>query len=119
MNDLSLQELLLIANLKKLRHRSLKGAHRDPWLLTSYLKYNPAPTAASANWPLGSPLSNEIDSVLAEVKRFSRYVKRPEKGNKQAAAEQAERLWTHVLTAVDQLIEAGERLNGNPIKPSR
>lgn len=118
-NDLPLQERLLIAKLKKLRHRSLNGTHRDFRRLTVYLINNPAPTAASFNWPVGSPLSNEIDSALAEVKRFSRYAKRPVKANKQASAEQADRLWAHVLTAVDQLIDAGERLNGSPIKPSR
>lgn len=119
MNDLPLQEQLLIAKLKKLRHRSLKGMHRDPWLLTSYLINNPAPTATSSNWPLGSPLSNEIASALAEVKRFSRYAKRQKKANQQVSAEQADRLWANVLTAVAQLIDAGERLNGNRIKPSR
>lgn len=119
MHDLPLQEHLLIAKLKKLRHRSLSGTHRDPRLLRSYLAHNPAPTADSRNWPAGSPLSNEIGSALNEVKRFSRYATRHAKANEPGSAEEADRLWGQVLAAVDQLIDAGERLNGNHIRPTR
>lgn len=117
MHDLPLQERLLIRRLKKLRQRSLSGVYRDPRLLASYLVHNPAPTAARGDWPAGSPLRSEIDSALVDVKTYSRYVRRNAKADKRAYVEQADRLWAHVLTSVDRLIDAGERLEGNRIKP--
>jgi len=102
-DELDLADVLAVADLKKLRWRSMSNPRwRDARFLSGYLKRR------YLKWADDSPLDPKRLAALDAVARYRRAAK--QRGYDLDAG------WASLLTAIDDLIAEAERVQGHAIE---
>ena len=99
---LELADILAVGALKKLRQRSMRNPRwRDAPYLEIYLR------RSYLRWAEGSPVESQRVEAQRALKRYTSAAKR--------GADDLDTAWASVVTAVDRLIRAAERIEGHSI----